>query len=82
MDCVWDHPPTGWLKFNIARIVVEEVAGCGGVLRDEKGLVLALFYGKCGACGVEQAVVMAGRRITTFGGDKVCGHKYLEEWYG
>ncbi|MFQ6655346.1 hypothetical protein Gotur_025938 [Gossypium turneri] len=59
-DCVWDPPPTGWLKFNVVGVVVEEVAGCGGVLRDEMGVVLALFFfGKCGACGVEQAVVTA-----------------------
>ncbi|MBA0575212.1 hypothetical protein Golob_024449, partial [Gossypium lobatum] len=31
-DCVWDSPPTGWLKFNVAGVVVEEVVGCGGVL--------------------------------------------------
>ncbi|KAK5795376.1 hypothetical protein PVK06_036638 [Gossypium arboreum] len=58
-DCVWDPPPTGWLKFNVAGVVVEEVAGCGGVLSDEKGVVSALFSSKCGACGVEQVVVMA-----------------------
>ncbi|MBA0813766.1 hypothetical protein Gohar_027590, partial [Gossypium harknessii] len=57
-DCVWDPPPTGWLKFNVAGVVVEEVVGCGEVLRDEKGVFSALFSGKCGACGVEQAVVM------------------------
>ncbi|MBA0780773.1 hypothetical protein Gotri_004832 [Gossypium trilobum] len=57
-DFVWDPPPTVWLKFNVAGVVVEEVAGCGEVLRDEKGVVSALFSGKCGACGVEQAVVM------------------------
>ncbi|MBA0833221.1 hypothetical protein Goarm_017548, partial [Gossypium armourianum] len=33
--------------------------GCGGELRDEKGAVSAHFFGKCGACGVEQAVIMA-----------------------
>ncbi|TYH33861.1 hypothetical protein ES332_D13G088400v1 [Gossypium tomentosum] len=58
-DCVWDPPPTGWLKFNMAGVVFEEVVGCGGVLRDEKGVVFALFCGKCGVCGVEQVVVMA-----------------------
>ncbi|MBA0771130.1 hypothetical protein Gotri_019646, partial [Gossypium trilobum] len=47
------------MSFNVAGVVVEEVAGSGGVLRDEKGVVLTLFSGKCGACGVEQAVVMA-----------------------
>ncbi|KAK5795379.1 hypothetical protein PVK06_036643 [Gossypium arboreum] len=58
-DCVWDPPPMGWLKFNMDGVVVEEVAGCGGVLRNEKEVVFDLFSGKCGACGVEQAVVMA-----------------------
>ncbi|MBA0815906.1 hypothetical protein Gohar_000627 [Gossypium harknessii] len=57
-DCVWDTPPTGWLKFNVAGVVLEEVVGCRGVLRDEKGVVFALFCGKCGVCGVEQVVVM------------------------
>ncbi|KAG8471456.1 hypothetical protein CXB51_036196 [Gossypium anomalum] len=58
-DCVWDPPPMSWLKFNVAGVVVEEVEGYGGMLRDKKGVVSALFSSKCGACGVEQAVVMA-----------------------
>ncbi|KAK5837504.1 hypothetical protein PVK06_013314 [Gossypium arboreum] len=53
-DCVWDHLPT----------VVEKVAGCRGVLRDEKGVVSASFSSKCGACRVEQAVVMAVKFAT------------------
>ncbi|KAG8479959.1 hypothetical protein CXB51_024998 [Gossypium anomalum] len=28
-NCVWDPPPTGWLKFNVAGVFVEEVVGCG-----------------------------------------------------
>ncbi|MBA0859064.1 hypothetical protein Goshw_002918, partial [Gossypium schwendimanii] len=47
------------MSFNVAGVVVEEVAGWGGVLRNEKEVVSTLFSGKCGACGVEQAVVMA-----------------------
>ncbi|MBA0860643.1 hypothetical protein Goshw_019660 [Gossypium schwendimanii] len=31
------------MKFNVVGVAVEEVAGCGGVLRDEKGAVKALF---------------------------------------
>ncbi|MBA0635270.1 hypothetical protein Godav_025854, partial [Gossypium davidsonii] len=30
----WESPPTEWMKFNVAGVVLEEVAGCGGVLRD------------------------------------------------
>ncbi|KAB2047936.1 hypothetical protein E1A91_A13G082900v1, partial [Gossypium mustelinum] len=65
-DCVWDPPPTGWLKFNVAGVVLEEVAGYGEVLRDEKRVVSTIFCGKCGVCGVEQAVVMAIKVATYF----------------
>lgn len=34
-DCVWDPTPTGWLKFNMVGVVVEEVAGCEGVFREK-----------------------------------------------
>lgn len=46
-------------EFNVAGEVVKVVAGCRRVLRDEKGVVSTLFFGKCGACGVEQALIMA-----------------------
>ncbi|TYG71877.1 hypothetical protein ES288_D05G434400v1 [Gossypium darwinii] len=26
----WESPPTEWMKFNVAGVVLEEVAGCGG----------------------------------------------------
>ncbi|KAH1045634.1 hypothetical protein J1N35_036418 [Gossypium stocksii] len=58
-DRIWSLKVPAKVKYNVARVVVEEVAGCEGVLRDEKGVVFALFSGKCGTCGVEQAVVMA-----------------------
>ncbi|MBA0881701.1 hypothetical protein Goshw_026474 [Gossypium schwendimanii] len=41
----WEPPPCGWLKFNVAGVSLDERAGCGGVLRDEKGVVSALFSG-------------------------------------
>ncbi|MBA0813841.1 hypothetical protein Gohar_027663, partial [Gossypium harknessii] len=39
----WKPPPTEWMKFNVAGVVLEEVAGCAGVLREEKGVACALF---------------------------------------
>ncbi|MBA0797902.1 hypothetical protein Gohar_008556, partial [Gossypium harknessii] len=36
----WKPPPPGWMKFNVANVVLEDEAGCGGVLRDDKGIVV------------------------------------------
>ncbi|KAK5838601.1 hypothetical protein PVK06_007335 [Gossypium arboreum] len=41
----WCFPPHGWLKFNVSSIAFEGVRGGGGVLRDEDGIVRALFSG-------------------------------------
>lgn len=37
--------PLGELKFNVSGMAYEETSGCGGVLRDEKDLVGAVFSG-------------------------------------
>ncbi|KAK5847321.1 hypothetical protein PVK06_003626 [Gossypium arboreum] len=41
----WCFSPHGWLKFNVNGIVFEGARGGGGVLRDEDGIVRALFSG-------------------------------------
>ncbi|KAG8500277.1 hypothetical protein CXB51_003723 [Gossypium anomalum] len=41
----WCFPPHGWLKFNVSGIAFEGAWGGGGVLRDEDGIVRALFSG-------------------------------------
>ncbi|MBA0839518.1 hypothetical protein Goarm_005231 [Gossypium armourianum] len=38
-----EPPPCGWIKFNVAGVSLDERAGYRGVLRDEKGVVSALF---------------------------------------
>ncbi|TYH87967.1 hypothetical protein ES332_D01G154800v1 [Gossypium tomentosum] len=40
----WRYPPHGWLKFNISRMEIEEVIGCG-----------TLFSRPCDAINVESA---------------------------
>lgn len=55
----WDQPPMGWLIFNVAGAVMEEVAGCGAVLRDDKGVVFAIFLGRCEVGGLEMAMLIA-----------------------
>ncbi|MBA0665076.1 hypothetical protein Goklo_004991, partial [Gossypium klotzschianum] len=49
------------IKFNVAGVVMNEIAACGGVLRNDKGVVSALFSGRCameGGGGLEMAVLM------------------------
>lgn len=45
MECYWRPPPQGWLKFNVDGVVYEDVVRGGGVLRDEDGVVRAIFTG-------------------------------------
>ncbi|MFQ6646651.1 hypothetical protein Gotur_019581 [Gossypium turneri] len=60
---VWDLSPMGKIKFNVAGVVMNEVAACGGVLRDDKGVVSALFFSRCVAGGLEMAVLMAIKEV-------------------
>ncbi|KAK5795403.1 hypothetical protein PVK06_036667 [Gossypium arboreum] len=46
---IWCPPPQGCMKFNVCGISNEEVAGCGRVLRDMKGVARALFSGPIAA---------------------------------
>ncbi|KAI0502609.1 hypothetical protein KFK09_017564 [Dendrobium nobile] len=42
--CSWYPPPIGWIKLNVdASILSNNVAGFGGVIRDEKGRFLLAF---------------------------------------
>ncbi|KAH1038273.1 hypothetical protein J1N35_040016 [Gossypium stocksii] len=49
------YPPHGWLKFNVSGLTVEGALEVGGVLRDEEGIVRALFSGPTDACDAESA---------------------------
>ncbi|KAH1055289.1 hypothetical protein J1N35_033354 [Gossypium stocksii] len=49
----------GRIKFNAAGVVLNDIAACGGVLRDDKGVVSTLFSSRCEAGGLEIAVLMA-----------------------
>ncbi|MBA0549816.1 hypothetical protein Golob_020825 [Gossypium lobatum] len=42
LEMSWRFPPRGWLKFNVCRVVFEDKAGGGGVLRDG-GVARAFF---------------------------------------
>lgn len=43
--CDWCPPSQGWVKFNVNGVVNEDVARCGGVLRDEDGVARTLYSG-------------------------------------
>ncbi|TYG99883.1 hypothetical protein ES288_A10G231900v1 [Gossypium darwinii] len=58
-DLVWDPSPMGRIKFNVTGVVINEIAACGGVLKDDKGVVSALFSSRCAVGGLEMAVLMA-----------------------
>ncbi|TYG70446.1 hypothetical protein ES288_D05G314300v1 [Gossypium darwinii] len=63
-DLVRDPSPLGRIKFNLAgvkgvTVVMNEIAACRGVLRDDKRLVSTLFSGRCVAGGLEMAVLVA-----------------------
>ncbi|KAG8480375.1 hypothetical protein CXB51_024544 [Gossypium anomalum] len=60
-DLVWDPPPMGRIKFNVAGAVMNEITTCGGVLRDDKRVVSA--SGRCAAGGLEMAVLMAIKEV-------------------
>ncbi|MFQ6640204.1 hypothetical protein Gotur_015458, partial [Gossypium turneri] len=41
----WEPSPSEWMNFYVAGVVMEDEAGCGGVLSNEKGVACALFFG-------------------------------------
>ncbi|KAG8490241.1 hypothetical protein CXB51_015968 [Gossypium anomalum] len=49
----------GRIKFNMAGVVMNEIAGCEGVLKDDNRVVSTSFSGRCTAEGLEMAVLMA-----------------------
>ncbi|MBA0599500.1 hypothetical protein Gorai_005717, partial [Gossypium raimondii] len=52
-------PPPGWMKFNVVGVALEDEVGCGGILRDDKGVACALFLGRIEAKRLEMAEIMA-----------------------
>ncbi|MBA0692328.1 hypothetical protein Goari_009899, partial [Gossypium aridum] len=40
-----------WMNFYVAGVVMEDEAGCGGALSDEKGVACDLFFGLIEATG-------------------------------
>ncbi|KAK5838826.1 hypothetical protein PVK06_007566 [Gossypium arboreum] len=50
----WCYPPHGWLKFIVSGIAFEDTID-GGVMRDEEGIVRALFSGPNDTCDAETA---------------------------
>ncbi|MBA0804329.1 hypothetical protein Gohar_003918 [Gossypium harknessii] len=47
------------MKFNVASVALEDKAGCGGVLRDDKGVACVLFYGSIVTRGSKMAEIIA-----------------------
>ncbi|TYG96307.1 hypothetical protein ES288_A11G339700v1 [Gossypium darwinii] len=60
---VSDPSPMGRIKFNVAGVVMNEIAACGGVLRDDKGVVSAVFSGRYVAGGLEMAILLAIKEV-------------------
>ncbi|KAF7836853.1 putative disease resistance protein RGA3 [Senna tora] len=48
----WEPPPLGWLKINTDGSASESLglAGCGGIIRDNKGLWMGGFHSFIGSC--------------------------------
>ncbi|MBA0635728.1 hypothetical protein Godav_000113 [Gossypium davidsonii] len=55
----WEPPPSGWMKFNVASVALEDKASCGGVLRDDKGVACVLFYGSIVTRGSKMVEIIA-----------------------
>ncbi|MBA0841620.1 hypothetical protein Goarm_004104, partial [Gossypium armourianum] len=45
----------GGMKFNVAGVVIEVEAGCGGILRDDKEVAYAMFFGMIEVSGLGMA---------------------------
>ena len=54
---VWSPPPYGWYKINVDGAVSCNggLAGCGGVLRDSRGVWMAGFSCHLGICSALEA---------------------------
>ncbi|TYI69155.1 hypothetical protein E1A91_D08G134600v1 [Gossypium mustelinum] len=59
----WEPPPLGWMKFNVAGVVLEDKMGCRGILRDDKRVACALFSEWIEARGTEMAEIMAIKKV-------------------
>lgn len=53
----WTPPTAGWYKLNVDGAVVNygEIAGCGGVVRDELGNFCVGFAARLGPCSITEA---------------------------
>ncbi|KAG8473996.1 hypothetical protein CXB51_033783 [Gossypium anomalum] len=47
------------MKFNVASVAFEDKAGCGGVLRDDKGVACILFFGSIVTRGSKMTEIIA-----------------------
>lgn len=52
-------PPKGSLKFNVCGVKYEDAMGSGGVLKDDKGIARAVFWGPSEAKDADIAEVGA-----------------------
>ncbi|MBA0813799.1 hypothetical protein Gohar_027621, partial [Gossypium harknessii] len=43
------------MKFNVTGVVIEVEAGCGGILRDDKEVAYAMFFGMIEVSGLGMA---------------------------
>ncbi|XP_020687312.1 uncharacterized protein LOC110103088 [Dendrobium catenatum] len=58
--CSWHPPPPGWIKINVdASLLRNNVAGFGGVARDDKGRFLIAFGAKLMHWDIAQMELMA-----------------------
>ncbi|TYI32109.1 hypothetical protein ES332_A04G035500v1 [Gossypium tomentosum] len=56
---LWKPPSPGWMKFSVAGIIMEDEAGSGRVLRDNKGVAYAMCSRPIEATGLGKAEVRA-----------------------
>ncbi|KAE8696464.1 hypothetical protein F3Y22_tig00110670pilonHSYRG00065 [Hibiscus syriacus] len=70
---IWQPPGLGKMKFNVDGSANKEAAGCGGVLRNSEGHVVAMFFGPVSLVNVDFAELVAIK----FALELFCGSKWL-----
>ncbi|KAE8726444.1 hypothetical protein F3Y22_tig00006886pilonHSYRG00006 [Hibiscus syriacus] len=70
---IWQPPGLGKMKFNVDGSANKEAAGCGGVLRNSEGHVVAMFFGPVSLVNVDFAELVAIK----FTLELFCGSKWL-----
>ena len=77
----WNPPPEGFLKYNIDGVSKGNsgMASLGGVLRDENGSIISLFYGHLGKATNNMVELMALEQCLEFLIQNNCQNVIIEQ---